>query len=84
MIPKIEIYFKVPCPYCVHAKEFFNSRNLKFEAIDLTGKPDEYVQLKDRTGHMTVPQIFINDKFIGGYSDLKEAYDRGDFKGIIS
>ena len=77
------MYSKTPCPYCRNAKEFFLSRGLEFEEIDLSNSPEEYNKLRQRTGHMTVPQIFINDKFIGGYTDLKAAYESGQLKGII-
>lgn len=80
MTPKVKMYSKVPCPYCVRAKEFFNSRNIPVEEIDLTGNFDEMDKLKERTGHRTFPQIFINDQFVGGYSDLIEKIEEGSLK----
>lgn len=80
MTPKVKMYSKVPCPYCVRAKEFFNSRNIPVEEIDLTGNFDEMDKLKECTGHRTFPQIFINDQFVGGYSDLIEKIEEGSLK----
>jgi glutaredoxin 3 len=80
---KVVMYSKIPCPYCVNAKIFFNQRNIPFEEIDLTHKFDELAQLVTKTGHRTVPQIFIGDKFIGGYSDLMELVQKGEFEDII-
>lgn len=69
---KVEIYIKNPCPYCVAAKNYFKAHNIPYTEYDLTGKYDEMTELKTKTGHMTFPQIFINDEFIGGYDDLME------------
>ena len=67
---KIQIYTKSHCPYCVRAKELFSRKGVQFEEIFLDDKPEEFTLLKNRTGLMTVPQIFINDQLVGGYSDL--------------
>jgi glutaredoxin 3 len=66
---KVVIYTKARCPYCVAAKNLFAAKGVPFEEIYLEGKPEEFDALKKRTGMMTVPQIFINDQLIGGYTD---------------
>ncbi|MFM8314670.1 MAG: glutaredoxin domain-containing protein [Deltaproteobacteria bacterium] len=72
---RIVIYSKVPCPYCTAAKQFFNGKGVPFTEIDLTGNFEEMAKLKKKTGHMTFPQIFINDQFIGGFDDLMSKVD---------
>ena len=67
---KVEIYTKKPCPYCDAAKRYFSGNGIPYLEYDLTAKFDEMIALKNRTKHMTFPQIFINDQFIGGYDDL--------------
>lgn len=69
----IEIYSREtpPCPYCINAKKWFNANNLEYteyEIMEGTTKAD----LDARLGHtaMSVPQIFINDELVGGYTDL--------------
>ncbi len=74
---KVVMYSKDPCPYCVNAKRFFANRDIKFTEIDLTDKPDEIQSIKNQTGWRTVPIILINDKLIGGYSDMKALDDEG-------
>lgn len=69
---KVLMYTKEVCPYCVRAKNLLQSKNIAFEEIRIDKKPPEfYENLKKQTGWMTVPQIFINGKMIGGYEDLK-------------
>ncbi len=80
MSPKIVIYTTEYCPYCVRAKSYFKQNGLAFEEIDLTNKPKEIEEIKNKTGHRTVPLIFINDAFIGGYSDLMSKIEAGVLK----
>jgi len=67
---KVVIYTKSRCPYCVAAKNLLSQKGVSFEEIYMDDQPEAYAELKQRTGMMTVPQIFINDQLIGGYSDL--------------
>jgi len=75
---KILIYSKKLCPYCVRAKEFLRQKNIAFQEIDLTENVEELEKLKKKTGHMTVPQIFVDDLFIVGYTDLITKFDSGE------
>ncbi len=67
---KVLIYSKTYCPYCDRAKSLFKSKGVNYEEVMLDDKDDEFTALKQKTGMMTVPQIFINDTLVGGYSDL--------------
>lgn len=80
MNPKILIYTTEYCPYCVRAKSYFKQNNLAFEEVDLTNKPKEIEEIKTKTGHRTVPLIFVNDAFIGGYTDLMAKIEAGELK----
>ncbi len=82
--PKIVMYSKDPCPYCVRAKQFFKNENLEFQEIDLTHNMDELDRIKKDLGWKTVPMILINDKLVGGYSDLKELHDSGELKNWLN
>lgn len=82
-MPKILMYSKDPCPYCVAAKRFFKERNLAFEEKDLTNSPEEMNRLKDETGWRTFPMIFINGKMIGGYQDLKALDESGELEQLL-
>lgn len=75
--PRVLIYSKDHCPYCVRAKNFFAQKGVKFEEVDLTGNFAGIDALKERTGHMTLPQIFVNDAFVGGYDDLMARVNEG-------
>lgn len=67
---KVVIYSKVYCPYCDRAKALFKNKNVNYEEIMVDDKPELYEKLKEQTGMRTVPQIFIDDQLIGGYTEL--------------
>jgi glutaredoxin 3 len=58
------------CGYCVRAKVLLESRGIEFEEISLDDDPAFRQRLLDLTGGWTVPQILINGRPIGGYSEL--------------
>jgi glutaredoxin len=71
---KVEIYTKDACPYCVQAKKLFDSKGWEYTEhyISETTRTTLLEELTTRIGTppRTVPQIFIDDKAIGGYTDL--------------
>lgn len=71
---KIEIYTKDACPYCVQAKALINSKGWEYTEHYINADSREVLieQLTQRLGTppRTVPQIFIDDKSIGGYTEL--------------
>jgi glutaredoxin 3 len=69
-MPKIVIYSKEVCPYCVRAKALLQRKGASFEEIKITNDKQKEEMIKKSGGRMTVPQIFINDKHIGGCDDL--------------
>lgn len=67
----IAIYTKSYCPYCRSAKELLKSKGRTFTEIDVEhDEAKRQEMIKKSGGRMTVPQIFINSKHIGGFDDL--------------
>ncbi|MDO6413582.1 glutaredoxin 3 [Sphingomonas sp. BIUV-7] len=70
-MPKVEIYTKMFCPYCVRAKHLLTSKGVDFEEHDISmGGPKRTEMLGRSNGGTTVPQIFIGDTHVGGSDDL--------------
>ena len=69
-MPKIIIYSKDPCPYCVSAKNLLRRKGVEFTEIKITSDEIKSEMIAKSGGRMTVPQIFINEKHIGGCDDL--------------
>ena len=73
---KVEIYTTMICPYCVRAKRLLQERNTDYTEIDVMMDGKRRAEMIQRAGGRTsVPQIFINDRHIGG-SDELYALDR--------
>lgn len=70
MTAKILIYSSTYCPYCVRAKELFKRKGLAFTEIMVDLEDAKREEMIARSKRYTVPQIFINDKHIGGCDDL--------------
>lgn len=70
--PKVEIYTKWGCPYCVRAKALLDAKGVRYDEHDITlggAKRDEMVARIP--GARTVPQILIGDRAVGGNDDLQ-------------
>ena len=73
---KVEIYTKFLCPYCTRAKKLLAGKGIEVDEHDISmGGPLRAEMLERSGGRMTVPQIFINGRHIGGSDDLA-ALDR--------
>jgi len=66
----VKVLTSSSCSYCYSAKNLLQQQGIAFEEIDLQLGGEEAQQLLKQSGQRTVPQIFINDKPIGGYTDL--------------
>ncbi|MGZ3723001.1 MAG: glutaredoxin 3 [Bdellovibrionales bacterium] len=79
----VQVYSKSNCPYCVLAKNLLSDKGVNFQEINLDGKDQELKELRERTGMRTVPQIFVDDKLIGGYQDLAALDVKGELDQIL-
>jgi glutaredoxin-like protein len=68
----VSLFAKVGCPFCAKAKELLKNHGIEYEEIIL-GKDASMRSLRAMTGAMTVPQVFIDGKLIGG-SEALAAY----------
>ena len=85
MTSKIEIYTGPLCNYCNLAIDLLNSMNVEFIEIKLSKYPNKRKEMLDRTGgRKTVPQIFINNKLIGGFNELKSLELSGKLKRMLN
>ncbi len=79
----VKIYRTTYCPYCNMAKRLFQEMGVEFEEIDVTYDDETRHKLVERTGMRTVPQIFIDDQSVGGYTDVKALKDSGKLEELL-
>lgn len=75
---RVKIYSTAVCPFCFKAKALLKKWNVPFEEIRIDadrGKLDEFARVTH--GARTVPQILIDDKCIGGFTELTELHMEG-------
>ncbi len=69
---KIVMYTTAVCPYCINAKRLLNNKGVtEIEEIRVDLKPQLREEITQKTGRRTVPQIYIDDRHIGGFDDLR-------------
>ena len=66
----VVIYTTRVCPYCVRAKHLLTQKGATYREVDVSHDHEQRMALMARTKMRTVPQIFINDEFIGGCDEL--------------
>ena len=76
-MPHIEVYSTPNCPFCVSAKALLKSKNLSFQEIDVSDDVESLQKMIKLSGLRTVPQIFINNQSIGGFSELAQMNTEG-------
>ena len=81
---KVVIYTGPLCNFCSAAKHLLNKKKISYEEIDIgydEKKREE--MLKKSNGAKTVPQIFIEEKHIGGYVELKALENKGELDRLL-
>ncbi|MEE3197405.1 MAG: glutaredoxin 3 [Pseudomonadota bacterium] len=73
----IVIYTSSNCGYCVAAKSLLRTKGADFIEINILVDPERRQEMIERSAKRTVPQIFIGERHIGGFEDLREL-DRSD------
>jgi glutaredoxin 3 len=80
---EIKIYTTSYCGFCRAAKQLLTSKSLTFKEIDVTDDEEMRNELVKKTGQQTVPQIFFDDNFIGGFEELKKLDQNGELEKIV-
>jgi glutaredoxin 3 len=80
----IQMYTTRWCAYCIRAKALLESRGLEFEEILLDDDPSFRRRLLDLTGGWTVPQIVIDGRPIGGYTELWQLDRSGELERLAA
>ena len=82
--PAVKIYIKRGCPYCRAAIELLRERDIAFTEIDYSEDHDLRRSIRTQTGRKTSPHVFIHDKSIGGYDELRELDQKNVLKDMLA
>jgi glutaredoxin 3 len=81
---RVTMYTTPWCGYCSAARSLLKSKKIEFEDIDVGMDTKLRQEMTDKSGGTTVPQIFINDQAIGGYSDMAELDEQGKLDALLA
>jgi glutaredoxin 3 len=81
---KIEVYSGDYCPYCMRAKALLKQRELEFVEYNVQSEPEKRVEMVERApGARSIPQIFINDRHVGGCDELYALDKKGELNSWL-
>jgi glutaredoxin 3 len=81
---EITIYTKSWCPYCSAAKDLLKQKGATFTEVDIERTPQRRSEMIMRSnGRSSVPQIFIDDRHVGGCDDLYALDEKGALDPLL-
>ena len=84
MSANIEIYTWSTCPFCIRAKALLKKKGVEFTEYCIDGDNAARAKMADRAnGKRSLPQIFIDDRHIGGCDDLYELESMGELEPLL-
>lgn len=82
-MPQVTLYTTLICPYCHRAKRLLKRKGVVFQEIPIDRDPAQRQHMIQRSNRYTVPQIFIDDRAIGGYDDMALLDERGELDALL-
>lgn len=84
MSSRVVMYSTAVCPYCVMAERLLKAKGVEnIEKIRVDLDPQQRVEMMEKTGRRTVPQIYIGDTHVGGFDDLSALDRQGKLDGLL-
>jgi len=79
-----EIYFKTWCPYSRRALRLLDRKGVNYTAIDVTDDRERELEMRERAGRTSVPQIFIDGRHVGGFDDIAALDRTGELDALLA
>ena len=80
---EIKVYTSSPCSFCSAAKQLLDSRGYQYQEISLQGNQDLMIEIMQKSGQRTVPQIFVGEHSVGGYQELLASITSNEFSKLV-
>lgn len=81
----VKMYTTTYCGFCRAAKTYLASKGVaNVEEIDVTNDPETRAWLLNTTGQRTVPQIFVGETHIGGFTDMRDLDQQGKLEPLLA
>ncbi|MBD2255210.1 glutaredoxin 3 [Nostoc parmelioides] len=85
MAATVEIYTWRTCPFCIRAKNLLNKKGVEFVEYSIDGDEEARDKMAQRAnGRRSLPQIFINDRHVGGCDDIHALESQGQLDELLA
>ena len=85
MAANVEIYTWTYCPFCIRAKALLDKKGVEYQEYVIDGDEAARDEMSQRAnGKRSVPQIFIDDRHIGGCDDIYSLDRKGELEPLLS
>jgi glutaredoxin 3 len=81
---EITVYTTDPCSFCARVKGLLKARGVEFGEINLSKDPAGRMELAQRTGMMSFPQVVVGDRLLGGFAEVQRAADSGGRDDLLA
>lgn len=81
---EVVMYSTGICPYCVRAKRLLETKGIEYQDIRVDLEPGLRATMETRSGRSSVPQIWIDERHVGGFTDLWALESRGELDEWLS
>ena len=80
----VKIYTTKFCPYCIRARRLLNDKGIEYQDIRVDEDILQMQEMVRLSGRHTVPQIWIGERHVGGYTDLSALDDAGELDALLA
>ena len=82
-MPAVTMYTTRFCPYCMAARRLLKGKGVQYDEIAVDGDRALRQKMEQISGQRTVPQIWVGEKHVGGYTDLADLDGRGELDTLL-
>ena len=83
VMSSITVYTTDPCSFCARVKGLLKSRGVEYAEVNLSRDPEGRVELAQKTGMMTFPQVTIDGELVGGFTEVQAAAESGRLDELL-
>ena len=81
---QITMYTTATCPYCLNAERLLRNKGVEnIEKVRIDLDPQRRIEMMEKTGRRTVPQIWIGERHVGGFDDLRALDVAGELDSLL-
>ena len=81
---EIKVYTSLRCSYCAAAKQLLSSHGYQYIEINMQDDEALMIEIMQKSGQRTVPQIFVGEHSVGGYQELLAALTYNEFAQLLN